>query len=67
MLISKVLIKEDNSESIIWNLHVAFPIALVCRDNNILDVYHLVHKVAGFRCSGLSQIRPQQGYKAGYI
>ena len=41
-LIPKVTIKEDHSESIIWNLHVAFPIALVCRDTNVLDVYHLV-------------------------
>ena len=35
-------IREENSESIIWNLHLAYPLALVCRDNEILDIYHLV-------------------------
>jgi hypothetical protein len=34
--------RETSSESIIWNLHLAFPLALVCRDNETLDVYHLV-------------------------
>lgn len=34
--------RENTSESIIWNLYLAFPLALVCRDNETLDVYHLV-------------------------
>ena len=42
-LTSDVIIKEDNCESIIWNLHIAYPLALVCRDNSILDLYQLVN------------------------
>ena len=43
---SKLIIKENTSESIIWNLQLAYPLALVCRDNEILDVYHLETKNA---------------------
>ena len=38
------IIGENNSESIIWNIHLAFPLALVCRDNETLDIYHLESK-----------------------
>ena len=38
---SQAIIRENTSESIIWNLQLAYPLALVCRDNEILDVYHL--------------------------
>ena len=41
-LLQNHTIREENSESIIWNLHLAYPLALVCRDNEILDIYHLV-------------------------
>lgn len=33
--------RENSSESIIWNIHLAFPLALICRDNETLDIYHL--------------------------
>ena len=35
------VIRENTSESIVWNLHLAYPLTLVCRDNEILDIYHL--------------------------
>ena len=38
------VIIENTSESIVWNLHLAYPLALVCRDNENLDVYHLESK-----------------------
>ena len=38
---SKLIIRENTSESIIWNLQLAYPLALVCRDNEVLDIYHL--------------------------
>ena len=41
---SKLIIRENTSESIIWNLQLAYPLALVCRDNEILDIYHLETK-----------------------
>ena len=41
---SKLIIRENKSESIIWNLHLAYPLALVCRDNEVLDIYHLETK-----------------------
>ena len=43
-LIQDYVMGENNSDSIIWNLHLAFPLALVCRDNETLDVYHLESK-----------------------
>ena len=33
--------RENSSESIIWNIHLAFPLALICRNNETLDIYHL--------------------------
>ena len=38
---SELVIRENTSESIIWNLQLAYPLALVCRDNEVLDIYHL--------------------------
>ena len=35
------VIRENTSESIVWNLHLAYPLTLVCRDNEVLDVYDL--------------------------
>jgi WD40 repeat protein len=37
----KILFEKAQSESIIWSIHLAFPLALLCHDNEILDVYHL--------------------------
>jgi len=35
------VIKEESSESIIWNIHLSHPLALICRDNELLDMYNL--------------------------
>ena len=35
------VIKEECSESIVWNLHLRHPLALVCRDSDCLDLYSL--------------------------
>jgi len=35
------VIKEESSESIIWNIHLCHPLALICRDNELLDMYNL--------------------------
>ena len=35
---------ENSSDSIIWNLFLAYPLALVCRDNETLDIFHLESK-----------------------
>ena len=32
------VIKEESSESIIWNIHLCHPLALICRDNELLDM-----------------------------
>lgn len=37
-------IGDNNSDSIIWNIHLASPLALICRDNDTLDIYHLESK-----------------------
>ena len=33
------VIKEELSESIIWNIHLCHPLALICRDNELLDMW----------------------------
>jgi len=35
------IIKEESNESIIWNIHLKYPLALICRDNECLDLYNL--------------------------
>jgi len=35
------IIKEESNESIIWNIHLKYPLALICRDNDCLDLYNL--------------------------
>ena len=41
-LIEDFAILDGTSESIIWNLFMAYPLALVCRDNETLNIMHLV-------------------------
>lgn len=33
--------KENCNQSIIWNIHLVYPLALICRDNESLDLYNL--------------------------
>ncbi|XP_023331508.1 F-box/WD repeat-containing protein 11 [Eurytemora carolleeae] len=35
------IITEDNNPAIIWSVHLQYPIALVCRDNEVVDIYNL--------------------------
>ena len=36
-----VSLKENCNQSIIWNIHLVYPLALICRDNESLDLYNL--------------------------
>ena len=36
-----MLFQEECNEAIIWNIFMNYPLALICRDNECLDVYNL--------------------------
>ena len=36
-----IVLQENCNESIIWNIHLKYPLALICRDNECLDLYNL--------------------------
>ena len=41
LLFQDISLKENCNQSIIWNIHLVYPLALICRDNESLDLYNL--------------------------